>query len=100
MTNFMKRFRFLTFAVAAVFAANIALVDQSHAGGAVHMAPAAATSTSGIWIIGGIAFSVVSIIACAMIVGAEEGREMTLEEAMLSGAIPMGCLLREQLASQ
>lgn len=53
--------------------------------------------TSGGWIIGGIFISVASIIACAMIVGAEEGREMTLEEALLSGAIPLGCLFREHL---
>lgn len=101
MTGFMKRFRFPALAIAAVFAANVALVDQSHAGGSVHTAPvAAAASANGIWIIGGLAFSVASIITCAMIVGAQEGREMTLEEAMLSGAVPMGCLLREHLASQ
>lgn len=53
--------------------------------------------TAGGWIVGGIFISVASIIACAMIVGAEEGREMTLEEALLSGAIPLGCLFREHL---
>ncbi len=53
-------------------------------------------SSSGGWIVGGLFISVASIIACAMIVGAEEGREMTLEEALLSGAIPLGCLLREE----
>lgn len=104
MTGFKKRFRFLTFAIAAVFAANMTLADKSYAGATCSSGPVTAavtgTSSSGIWIVGGLAFSVASIIACAMIVGAEEGREMTLEEAMLSGAIPMGCLLREQLASQ
>lgn len=104
MTGFMKRFRFLTFAVAAIFAANMTLADRSYAGatcsGGPMTAAAAGTSSSGIWIVGGLAFSVASIIACAMIVGAEEGREMTLEEALLSGAIPMGCLLREHLAAQ
>lgn len=102
MTGFMRRIRNLTFAFAAVFAVTAGLVDQSLAGAKVIATPvtAAASSSSGVWIIGGLAFSVASIIACAMIVGAEEGREMTLEEALLSGAIPMGCLLREQLAAQ
>ncbi|MEQ8655740.1 MAG: hypothetical protein RIC24_00330 [Hyphomicrobiales bacterium] len=54
------------------------------------------SSSAGGWIVGGLFISVASIIACAMIVGAEEGREMTLEEALLSGAIPLGCLLREE----
>lgn len=53
-------------------------------------------STSGGWIIGGLFISVASIIACAMIVGSEEDREMTLEEALLSGIIPLGCLFREE----
>jgi hypothetical protein len=57
-------------------------------------------SSSGGWIIGGLFFSVASIIACAMIVGSEEDREMTLEEALLSGAIPLGCLFREHLSEQ
>lgn len=57
-------------------------------------------SSAGGWIIGGLFVSVASIIACAMIVGSEEGREMTLEEALLSGAIPLGCLLREHLAGE
>lgn len=57
-------------------------------------------SSSGGWIVGGLVISVASIIACAMIVGAEEDREMTLEEALLSGAIPLGCLLREHLTDE
>jgi len=57
-------------------------------------------SSAGGWIVGGIFVSVASIIACAMIVGSEEGREMTLEEALLSGAIPLGCLFREHLAGE
>ncbi|MFN3226671.1 MAG: hypothetical protein ACE360_10545 [Hyphomicrobiales bacterium] len=35
---------------------------------------------------------VASIIACAMIVGAEEGRELTLEEAVHAGLFPLHCL--------
>lgn len=58
------------------------------------------SSSAGGWIIGGLFVSVASIIACAMIVGSEEGREMTLEEALLSGAIPLGCLFREHLADE
>lgn len=57
-------------------------------------------SSAGGWIVGGIFISVASIIACAMIVGSEEGREMTLEEALLSGAIPLGCLFRDHLADE
>ncbi|MEO0382746.1 MAG: hypothetical protein AAF234_04250 [Pseudomonadota bacterium] len=57
-------------------------------------------SSAGGWIVGGLFVSVASIIACAMIVGSEEGREMTLEEALLSGAIPLGCLFREHLADE
>lgn len=68
-------------------------------------APAATAATSvasggsnaGGWIVGGIFISVASIITCAMIVGFQEDREMTLEEALLSGAVPLGCLLREEL---
>lgn len=107
MTGFMRRFRILTFAFAFAFAANVILADKSYAGVTYSSGPmtsvvagATGTSSSGIWIVGGLAFSVASIITCAMIVGAQEGREMTLEEALLSGAIPMGCLLREQLAAQ
>lgn len=107
MTGFIRRFRIFTFAIATVLTASVTLADKSYAGATVirgpmtaAMAGATGTSSSGIWIVGGLAFSVASIVACAMIVGAEEGREMTLEEALLSGAIPMGCLLREQLAAQ
>lgn len=99
MKKLSKYLRLFAIATAAIFSANVSFIEQSQAGGRIHAAPVAAatSSTSGIWIIGGLAFSVASIIACAMIVGAEEGREMTLEEALLSGAIPLGCLLREEL---
>jgi hypothetical protein len=55
-------------------------------------------TSAGGFIVGGIFVSVASIIACSMLVGAEEGREMTLEEALLSGVIPLGCLFRDHLA--
>lgn len=101
------------FAVAAAFAltvqplASITTSTEAQANGVSYthgrmMTPAAVGSSgsAGGWIIGGLFFSVASIIACAMIVGAEEGREMTLEEALLSGAIPLGCLFREHLAAE
>ncbi|MEM1286260.1 MAG: hypothetical protein AAGH43_12800 [Pseudomonadota bacterium] len=50
-------------------------------------------STGGGWIVGGIFISVASIIACAAIVGANEGRELTAEEAWAAGLIPLSCLL-------
>lgn len=54
-------------------------------------------SSAGGWIIGGLFVSVASIIACAMIVGSEEGRELTLDEAMHAGLIPLHCLLANSL---
>lgn len=66
------------------------------AGTSVTPTVVATSSTTGGWIIGGLFFSVASIIACSIIVGAAEGREMTLEEALLSGSIPLGCLFREE----
>lgn len=95
-----RKFRFLTFLLAIVLGGHLMTVTPSpvQAGDFTSTAPIIASgSTNGIWIVGGLAFSVASIIACAMIVGAQEGREMTLEEALLSGAIPLGCLLREEL---
>lgn len=84
-----------------LFASHSFTAVPSHAGDMV-MGPTVTSvvggggSSTGGWIVGGLFISVASIIACAMIVGAEEGREMTLEEALLSGAIPLGCLLREE----
>lgn len=108
MSYLTKHLRLL--AIAAAFAlavqplASLSTSTQAQAGGSesgrVVMGGLEGGSSAGGWIIGGLFISVASIIACAMIVGAEEGREMTLEEALLSGAIPMGCLLREQLAAQ
>lgn len=108
MSNLTKHLRL--FAIAAAFAlavqplASLSTSTQALAGkidsNIVAMGGLEGGSSAGGWIIGGLFISVASIIACAMIVGAEEGREMTLEEALLSGAIPMGCLLREQLAAQ
>lgn len=102
MKSLLFYFRPFVVIIAILFgSAILAPPTDAQASGVVAPAAAAATtSTAGGWIIGGLFFSVASIITCAMIVGAQEGREMTLEEALLSGAIPMGCLLREQLASQ
>lgn len=60
-------------------------------------APVASGSSAGGWIIGGLFISVASIIACAMIVGSEEGRELTLDEAMHAGLVPLHCLLTSHL---
>ena len=84
-----------------LLASYLSTVTPSQAGAMMDTGPAITSavgggSSSGGWIVGGLFISVASIIACAMIVGAEEGREMTLEEALLSGAIPLGCLLREE----
>ncbi|MFK7793347.1 MAG: hypothetical protein AB8B88_11850 [Devosiaceae bacterium] len=105
MKSFLKKSRLLGLSLAAALLiqpiASLGTAHQSHAGEYMTspmMAPIVAGSggsTAGGWIVGGIFFSVASIIACAMIVGAEEDREMTLEEALLSGAIPLGCLFRE-----
>ena len=104
MKNLIKKTRFFALAVAIALAvqplASMTTVSPAHASPSpsYSMAPVVAGSSSaGGWIIGGLFFSVASIIACAMIVGSEEGREMTLEEALLSGAIPFGCLFREHL---
>lgn len=94
------------FAIATAFAlavqplASLGTTSQAHADRYISSpitAPVASGSSAGGWIIGGLFFSVASIIACAMIVGSQEGREMRLEEALLSGAVPLGCLFREHL---
>lgn len=99
------------FAIAAAFAlavqplASLSTSTEAQATESIWTSPvmapvvsgSSAGSSAGGWIIGGLFFSVASIIVCAMIVGAEEDREMTLEEALLSGAIPLGCLFREEL---
>lgn len=96
-----KHFQRFTMLFALLFAVQMMIIAPSsvQAGSPTLIDPVIATatgSTNGGWIIGGLFISVASIIACAMIVGAEEGREMTLEEALLSGAIPLGCLFREE----
>ncbi len=49
------------------------------------------------YLVAGVFISVASIMACAAIVSAHLGREMTPEEALLSGAVPLGCLLSQHL---
>lgn len=110
MKIFFRKTRLLGLALALALAiqplASVTTATDATAGGYSHtpmMAPVitgGGGSSAGGWIIGGIFVSVASIIACAMIVGSEEGREMTLEEALLSGAIPLGCLFREHLADE
>lgn len=88
----------LTIVLAMLMIAQTTMVGPVavQAGTSVVPTVVATSSSSGGWIIGGLFFSVASIIACSIIVGAAEGREMTLEEALLSGSIPLGCLLREE----
>lgn len=95
-----KKLGVLAASATLLFAMHVVTIEPSYAGDggstAVISVVGGGGSSSGGWIVGGLFISVASIIACAMIVGAEEGREMTLEEALLSGAIPLGCLLREE----
>lgn len=109
MSYFTKHLRLLAiaaaFALAAQPLASLSTPTDAHAHDLKELPSAVigvaeGGSSAGGWIIGGLFISVASIIACAMIVGSEEGREMTLEEALLSGAIPLGCLFREHLASE
>ena len=112
MKNFIKKTRFFALAVAIALAvqplASMINASTAHAYPSYSPSPmmpapvitAGGSSTAGGWIVGGLFVSVASIIACAMIVGSEEGREMTLEEALLSGAIPLGCLFREHLNAE
>ena len=109
MKTFIRRTRLLAFALAFALAiqplASITTANQAHADFPEPVTPVVTTvvngggggSSSGGWIVGGLFISVASIIACAMIVGFEEDREMTLEEAVISGIIPLGCLFREHL---
>lgn len=95
------------FAIAAAFAlamqplASITTVTTANATSSYYsssmVAPAASGSSAGGWIIGGLFISVASIIACAMIVGSEEGRELTLDEAVHAGLVPLHCLLTRHL---
>lgn len=92
------------FAIAAAFALAmqpLASVTTANANSSHYYssmaAPVASGSSAGGWIIGGLFISVASIIACAMIVGSEEGRELTLDEAMHAGLIPLHCLLTRHL---
>lgn len=98
------------FALAAAFAlamqplASITTVTTANATACSYSsyscAPAAMAgggSSAGGWIIGGLFISVASIIACAMIVGSEEGRELTLDEAVHAGLVPLHCLLTRHL---
>lgn len=95
------------FAIAAAFAlamqplASITTVTTANATYSHYSssmaAPAASGSSAGGWIIGGLFISVASIIACAMIVGSEEGRELTLDEAVHAGLVPLHCLLTRHL---
>lgn len=109
MKTFIRRTRLLAFALAFALAvqplASITTANQAYAE-VEPITPVVTTvvtggggggSSSGGWIVGGLFISVASIIACAMIVGFEEDREMTLEEAVVSGIIPLGCLFREHL---
>jgi hypothetical protein len=112
MKTFIRKTRLLGLALAMALAiqplASVMTASNANATLVEYMSPPMSTvvtgggggSSAGGWIIGGIFVSVASIIACAMIVGSEEGREMTLEEALLSGAIPLGCLFREHLADE
>lgn len=109
MKNLSKHLRIFSVAAAVALAAqplaSIATSTDAHATRVVHytssmMAPAASGSSAGGWIIGGLFFSVASIITCAMIVGAEEGRELTLDEAVHAGLIPLHCLFDDLLDTE
>jgi hypothetical protein len=101
MPSINKHAKLALFAAALTLSVNMPLGGTQSAM-AADLPPAAVAGSSGgagALIVGGMVVSVASIIACAMIVGSEEGREMTLEEAMLSGAVPLGCLLREHVGT-
>jgi len=113
MKTIIKKTRYFAFALVIAMAvqplASLSTASLAHAEGYTNgFVPVAqaitggggGSSTAGGWIVGGLFVSVASIIACAMIVGSEEGREMTLEEALLSGKIPLGCLLRDHLTGE
>ncbi|MBV6656199.1 MAG: hypothetical protein KI785_00370 [Devosiaceae bacterium] len=80
---------------------SFATTTPAHAGmdTAVVVATGGGSST-GAWIVGGLVVSVLSIIACAAIIGSEQNRELTLEEALFSGTVPLGCLIYEDLFGQ
>ncbi len=105
MRTFIHKVRYFALALALALAiqpvASVTTAQQAEAGGYGYMpnppmmSPAVVGgggSTAGGWIVGGLFISVASIIACAMIVGSEEGRELTLDEAIHAGLIPLHCL--------
>lgn len=107
MKNLSKHLRIFSVAAAVALAAqplaSITTSTDAHATRVIYSpmaVPAASGSSAGGWIIGGLFFSVASIITCAMIVGSEEGRELTLDEAVHAGLIPLHCLFDDLLDTE
>jgi hypothetical protein len=100
MKTFLKKTRFLALALAMALAiqplASVTTASDAHADSYTNgqmMVSAAVGSSSHPWFLGLLFVSVASIITCAMIVGSEEGRELTLDEAVHAGLVPLHCLL-------
>jgi hypothetical protein len=85
----MKKYlRLFTLAVALVMASATIVPDQSYASTATYAAGSTATPWAPIFVFVGVA----SIISCAVIVGSHTGRELTLEQAVHAGLVPLHCL--------
>lgn len=93
-----KLFRPVVLAITLAISASAFVPAPSYASSSVVVASTGLSQ--GVWIVAGLFVSVASIIACATIVGAEEGRELTLDEAVHAGIIPLHCLLRRHLPAE
>jgi hypothetical protein len=90
-----KLFRPLVLAMALAISATALAPVPSHASSSTVVASSGLGHH--VWVVAGLGIAVGSIIACSMIVGAEEGRELTLDEAVHAGVFPLHCLWRYHL---
>lgn len=90
-----KLLRPFILAIALAISASTIVPTPSYASSSVVVA--SASWSQGVWIVAGLFVSVASIIACSTIVGAQEGRELTLDEAVHAGIIPLHCMLNYHL---
>jgi predicted RNA-binding protein len=88
----MKKYlRLFTLAVALIFASSAIAPTESHAT-MYSSSVVASGSASTPWVPILVFVGVASIISCAVIVGSHTGRELTLEQAVHAGIVPLHCL--------
>ncbi len=88
----MKKYlRLFTLAIALIIGSSVMAPTESHATYTSSVFVASGSSSTP-WVPILVFVGVASIISCAVIVGSHTGRELTLEQAVHAGIVPLHCL--------